>query len=179
VKSALERLPHLAARVQALWGQTEFEPYVSRLVMESRDGQRQGLPWDVAQELFFLVELCVAKHALAAAEMTGASFREMFARCLARSADAILTGPTMTDCWSDPLANKDARRIGRRDAQPRRSFLEPARRKPMRNWWSRLLAWAQFRRGAAFGTAQVVASGMEDDDFAIGKLRSFKQVCGR
>jgi len=140
VKTALERLPHLAARVQALWGQTEFEPYVSRLIMESRDGQRQGLPWDVAQELFFLVELCIAKHALAAAEMTGAPFREMFARCLARSANAVPTGPTMTDCWSDPLTNKETGRIGRGDAQPQRSFLGTAHRKPMPSWWSRLLA---------------------------------------
>jgi len=140
VKSALERLPHLAARVQALWGQTEFEPYVSRLIMESRDGQRQGLPWDVAQELFFLVELCIAKHALAAAEMTGASFREMFARCLARTANAAPTESTMTDCWSDPMANKEAGRMGRGDTHPRQSSSGTRRREPTRSWWSRLLA---------------------------------------
>jgi len=140
-KSALERLPHLAARVQGLWGQTDFEPYVSRLIMESRHGQRQGLPWDVAQELFFLVELCIAKRALAAAEMTGVSFREMFAQCLARSANAAPTGPTMTDCWSDPMANKDAGRMGRGGAE-RRPSLRTARHEQVPNWWRRLLAGA-------------------------------------
>jgi len=139
VKSALERLPHLAARVQTLWGQTEFEPYVSRLIMESRDGQRQGFPWDVAQELFFLVELCIAKRALVAAEMTGASFREMFAQCLARSANAASTGPAMTHGWSDPMANKEAGRMGRGDIHPRQSSSGTKRREPMRRWWSRLL----------------------------------------
>lgn len=113
VKSALERLPHLVARVQALWGEAEFEPYVSRLIMESRDGKRQGLPWDAAQELFFLVELCIAKRALRAAEMTGAPFREMFAQCMACRVNAAPTGLTMTDAWSDPMANKDAGRMGR------------------------------------------------------------------
>ena len=115
VKGALERLPHLAARIQALWGETEFEPYVNRLLMESRDGNRQGLPWDVAQELFFLAEFHIARRALAAAETTGRPFPEMFAQCLARSVNPAPTGPTVIHGWSDPMANKDARRMKRND----------------------------------------------------------------
>jgi hypothetical protein len=141
VTCTLERLPHLAARVEALWGHADFEPYVGRLIMESRDGQRQGLPWDVAQELFFLVELSIAKRALAAAELTGAPFKDMFAQCLKRSAGVDPSGPRMTDRWSDPAANKEVGRMGRSKDTSRRATSNANHRQPSPpGWWRRLLA---------------------------------------
>jgi len=138
---ALERLPHLSARAEALWGHADFESYVGRLVMESRDGQRQGLPWDVAQELFFLVELSIAKRALAAAELTGAPFKDMFAQCLKRNAHADASGPGVTDRWADPAANKEAGRMGRSKDISRRATSNAYHREPSPpSWWRRLLA---------------------------------------
>ncbi|MDH3282321.1 MAG: hypothetical protein OEQ18_14490 [Gammaproteobacteria bacterium] len=110
---ALERMPHLATRIRALWGHAEFELYISRLLMESRDGNRQGLPWDAAQELLFLVELGIAKRALTAEELTGVPFAELFAQCLASISDAAQPGPGAADPWADPAAHKEAGHLGR------------------------------------------------------------------
>ena len=132
---ALERLPHLVTRVETLWGQAEFEPYVNYLIMESRDGKRQGLPWDAAQELLFLVELSVAKRALKAAEMTGAPFRQMYALCFANSRST--GGTAARDYWSDPTTHNGVGRMGRSPDIPRRASVDP-RWEIDRTWWRRL-----------------------------------------
>ena len=118
-KSALEKMPHLTERVCLLWGQGEFETYVNRLIMDSRDGSRQGLPWEAAQELLFLAELSLAKRALRASEVTGMPFKQMFAQCLSNaekigqafSPMTLAPSPAAVSHWSDPRANKD---VGRR-----------------------------------------------------------------
>ena len=48
--------------------------------MDSRDGKRQGLPWEAAMELMFLADLSVAKRALVASEATGVPFPLMLQR---------------------------------------------------------------------------------------------------
>jgi hypothetical protein len=48
--------------------------------MDSRDGDRQGLPWEAAMDLMFLADLSVAKRALAASEATGVPFPQMLQR---------------------------------------------------------------------------------------------------
>jgi hypothetical protein len=63
-----------------LWGKPECEAYISRLIMDSRDGKRQGLPWQAAMELMFLADLSVAKRALAASESAGVPFPQMAQR---------------------------------------------------------------------------------------------------
>lgn len=136
---ALERLPHLAVRVQTLWGHADFERYVSHLVMEARDGNRQGLPWDLAQELLFLTELSIAKRALTASGLTGAPFKEMFALCRASSANAGTTGRAV-DHWSDARANNEAGRMERSRANSRQAFLNDNRYEGDKTWWRRLFA---------------------------------------
>ena len=76
----LERLPHVLNKVCQLWGRPECEAYISRLIMDSRDGSRQGLPWEVAMELMFLGELSVGRRALVAAAATGVPFPQMLQR---------------------------------------------------------------------------------------------------
>jgi hypothetical protein len=76
----LERLPHLMNKVCLLWGRPECDAYINRLIMDSRDGDRQGLPWEAAMELMFLAELSVAKRALVASEATGVPFPQMLQR---------------------------------------------------------------------------------------------------
>src|SRR5262245_44799305 len=119
---ALEGMPHLVERICLLWGQGEFEPYVNRLILDSRDGARKGLPWEAAQELMFLSELSMAKRALHASEITGVPFAEMFARCLetaerAGRSGAPTSGLTLApkaDPWADPRASSDASRRERK-----------------------------------------------------------------
>ena len=76
----LERLPHVLSKLCQLWGQPACEAYISGLIMDSRDGKRQGLPWEAAMELMFLADLSVAKRALVASEATGVPFPLMLQR---------------------------------------------------------------------------------------------------
>jgi hypothetical protein len=76
----LERLPHVLNKLCQLWGRPECEAYISRLIMDSRDGSRQGLPWEAAMELMFLAELSVGRRALDASAATGVPFPQMLKR---------------------------------------------------------------------------------------------------
>ena len=106
--SALERLPHISKRVCLLWGHPEFDAFTSHLLMDSRDGKRQGLPWDVAEELLFLAELRVVKRAIVAAGVTGQPFWEVFNQMLANAEAA--AARLQHEAWDDPLMNKDVSR---------------------------------------------------------------------
>lgn len=69
--------------------------------MDSRDGKRQGLPWEAALDMLFLAELSMAKRALVAAEMTGMPFSQMYEMCVSQSQ---ISGP---DPWADPVINRE------------------------------------------------------------------------
>ena len=134
---ALEAMPHLVERICLLWGQGEFESYVNRLIMDSRDGARQGLPWQAAQELMFLAELSVAKRALHASEITGVPFQQMFARCLETAERMGANGKTLSleqnaDPWADPRANSDASKLEKR---PQAGPTGSARPHEKSGWW--------------------------------------------
>ena len=103
----LERLPHVVNKVCLLWGQPECDAYINRLITDSRDGERQGLPWEAALELLFLAELSVAKRALVASTVTGVPFPQMFQRCRAQAC-AAETGP-----WADEPSRTDRKQVGR------------------------------------------------------------------
>ena len=101
----LERLPHVMNKVCLMWGQPECDDYINRLMMDSRDGNRAGLPWEAAQELLFLAELSIAKRAVAASTVTGVPFPEMFERCRAQAC-AAETGP-----WADEPSRTSRKQI--------------------------------------------------------------------
>jgi hypothetical protein len=154
---ALERLPHISKRVCLLWGHPEFDAFTSHLLMDSRDGKRQGLPWDVAEEILFLAELRVVKRAIIASGVTGQPFWEVFNEMLknAEAAQARL----QHEAWDDPLMNKDVSRALRPQGELSRPPADLARtntnltrtntnltrtntkkqRPPKRGWLSRLL----------------------------------------
>jgi hypothetical protein len=97
----VERLPHVVNKVCLLWGQPECDAYINRLIMDSRDGERQGLPWEAAADLLFLAELSVAKRALVASTVTGVPFPQMFERCREQACRV------QTDLWADPASRTD------------------------------------------------------------------------
>jgi hypothetical protein len=103
----LERLPHLVNKVCLLWGQPECDAYINRLIMDSRDGNRQGLPWEAALELLFLAELSVAKRALVASTVTGVPFPQMFEHCRAQAC-ATEAGP-----WANEPSRTDRKQVDR------------------------------------------------------------------
>lgn len=127
---ALERMAHLCGKVCAEWGQSGFEAYANTLILDARDGNRQGLPWDVAQELHFLGELSIAKRALVAAEMTQLPFRKVYNDLLANAENQKQV--TAAKLWSDPRVSGGGVRRDR--VAPRRA----ARPAPTVSWWRRL-----------------------------------------
>jgi hypothetical protein len=140
--SALERLPHITKRVCLLWGHPEFDAFTSHLLMDSRDGKRQGLPWDVAEELLFLAELRVVKRAIVAAGVTGQPFWEVFNQMLANAEAA--QARLQHEAWDDPLANKDFSRILRNDSDfsrppPGLDRTNTKRLRVKKSWLGRLL----------------------------------------
>jgi len=140
---ALERLPHIIKRVCLLWGHPEFDAFTSHLLMDSRDGKRQGLPWDVAEELLFLAELRVVKRAIVAAGVTGQPFWDVFNQMLANAEAA--QQQLQHEAWDDPLANKDFSRIKRNESdlsRPPPEFDRTNTRKQRaakKSWLTRLL----------------------------------------
>jgi hypothetical protein len=135
---ALERLPHITKRVCLLWGHPEFDSFTSHLLMDSRDGKRQGLPWEVAEEILFLSELRVVKRAIVASGITGQPFWETFYKMLANAEAA---QQNLQDDWTDPLANRDFSRLRRDESDFSRPPPELMRRTPpkKRSWLARLL----------------------------------------
>jgi hypothetical protein len=134
--TALEQLPHLLEKVCLMWGHTGFDDFVNRLIMDSRDGQRRGLPLEAARDLMFLVEVSNAKRALVASEVTGVPYEKMFARCVASSQNVDPSRSGGADPWVDPAAHKDVGRMGRS-----RSKRAPSgsRREPVQpSWWHRV-----------------------------------------
>ena len=134
---ALEGMTHLVERICLLWGQGEFEQYVNRLILDSRDGARQGLPWEAAQELMFLAELSMAKRALHASEITGVPFQDMFARCLETAERTSRTSSSLglepkADPWADPRASSDA---SKRDKEPQAGPAGNTRGREKSGWW--------------------------------------------
>ena len=113
--SALEKLPHISKRVCLLWQHPEFDAFTSHLLMDSRDGKRQGLPWDVAEELLFLAELRVVKRAIIASGVTGQPFWEVFNQMMANVEAA--AARLQHEAWDDPLMNKDVGRALRPEGE--------------------------------------------------------------
>jgi hypothetical protein len=137
---ALEKLPHIIKRVCLLWGHPEFDAFTSHLMMDSRDGKRQGLPWDVAEEILFLAELRVVKRAIVASGVTGEPFWDTFHKMLANAEAA---QQKIQHEWSDPLANSNFSRIRRDETdftRPPAELQKTGRSKvKKKNWLMRLL----------------------------------------
>ena len=55
-RCALESIGHIQKKVCLMWGTPELDIFISRLIMDSRDGQRQGLPVQLGAELLFLAK---------------------------------------------------------------------------------------------------------------------------
>lgn len=137
--SALEaRLPRLAQKVVLLWGSLDFEPFVSDLILDARDGSRQGLPWEAAQELLFLMELSVARRAMVAAETTGLPFRQVF-RQMMTNAEAAAREQKQKGGWVDPLSNVESSREMRiADNAQARSSMGASPRAKQKGFFARL-----------------------------------------
>ena len=100
--AALERIGHLTPKICALWGTAEFNVFFGKLLLDSRDGTRQGLPTEVAAELAFLAETNKILRAINVSEQLGLKFDEAF-----RHVDAEDQQSLKFDALDDPLVSRD------------------------------------------------------------------------
>ena len=135
--SALEQLPHLARKLCDLWGKEEFEHEVNQVIMDSRDGRRQGLPPEAMDELLFLVELVIAKRALHASESTGIPFRQAFRQHLEKS-QKFATAEDYSDPWSNPRERRQAGGVDRAQVSKAAAPDKRPRTHRKKSWWRRL-----------------------------------------
>ncbi len=136
---ALEKLPHITKRVCLLWGHPEFDAFTSHLLMDSRDGKRKGLPWEVAEEILFLAELRVVKRAIVACGITGEPFWDTFHKMLANAEAA---QQNLQHEWSDPSANRDFSRMRRDEpdfTRPPAELVKGGHGHRKKSWLARLL----------------------------------------
>lgn len=131
--SALERIPHICNRVQAIWGTVELDTYITSLVFDSRDGTRRGLPVAAGSELLWLAETNRWRRAvdLAAAQ----NIRIETAHNLIEAEDAKRAG---ADVWGHATENPGAAPT---EANPGRRYTDkgvirrPRRRQSERTAW--------------------------------------------
>jgi hypothetical protein len=62
--AALEDISHLTQKICAIWGSDDLDVFLSKLVMDARDGARQGLPMAVATEILFLAQVNKRRRAI-------------------------------------------------------------------------------------------------------------------
>lgn len=98
--SALEAMPHICKRVCMTWGSFDFDAYVNSLVMDSRDGERKGLPMAVGAELLWLQDVNKLRRALDIQERLGVSLRDACAKV--QMEDAALKSKESKDVWGNP-----------------------------------------------------------------------------
>jgi len=136
---ALEKLPHLTKKLCLLWEYPEFDSFCSHLLMDSRDGTRQGLPWDAAEEILFLADFRVTKRALIASEVTGRPFWEIYEKMIANAEAEQQKARNMA--WNDPLSNTDLGRNKADKPAKLQSTQGPTKGPPRKkkNWLTRLI----------------------------------------
>lgn len=76
--SALERIGHLQQKICMMWASEQLDAYLNEVLLDSRDGQRHGLPMDVCSEMLFLQELNKRVRALALSGELGISLDEAY-----------------------------------------------------------------------------------------------------
>lgn len=74
--AAVEGMPHLTRQIIKHWGSRELNTMLHGVLLDSRDGGRQGFPHEVARELMFLAKLNVLVRAYEAAPLLGITVSE-------------------------------------------------------------------------------------------------------
>lgn len=98
-KTALEGIPHICRKVCLIWGTSELDTFINSVVMDSRDGERRGLPIEVAADLLWLAKFNKFRRAHEFQLRLKISLEEAYAKVQAE--DLANTG---VDQWADPTA---------------------------------------------------------------------------
>ncbi len=114
---ALEAIGHLTKKVCLMWGSPELDVFISRLMMDSRGGQRQGLPMAVGAELLFLAQTNKIIRAIDLIGQQKISMKEAY-----RAVDEGDQRRLEADEFDNPLISRDTILGAREDS--RRSGLD-------------------------------------------------------
>lgn len=118
-RSALESIDHLRQKICLMWGSPELDVFISRLVMDARDGQRQGLPLEVAAELLFLAQTNKIIRAIELLGRQNLTFKDAF-----RTVDDGDQKRLESDEMDNPLVSRDT--VIRNRKEEYRAVHEPA-----------------------------------------------------
>ena len=107
-KAAIESMSHLTSQVISLWMSRELNTLIFEILLDSRDGDRQGFPIEVAKELMFLAKMNLLMRAKEAAPLLGITVGE--ASDLISKGDQAALGQTLPaeDVWGTHAGNSNA-----------------------------------------------------------------------
>lgn len=103
--AALESMPHLLHKIQALWNSRNLNTFISHLLMDSRDGSRAGFPFSIARELMFLAKTNLILRALEAAPMLAISVGEAMELISRGDQMALGHSSSTDDVWAHHVAH--------------------------------------------------------------------------
>ncbi|GAB1394501.1 hypothetical protein MASR1M60_26650 [Rhodocyclaceae bacterium] len=115
--AALEAIGHLKQKICLMWGSPELDIFISRLIMDSRDGTRQGLPMAVGAELLFLAQTNKIIRAITLMTHQNVTLKEAY-----KIVDEGDQKRLEADAFDNPLVSRDT--IIRENKEDRRSGIE-------------------------------------------------------
>jgi hypothetical protein len=115
--AALEAIGHLKQKICLMWGSSELDIFISRLIMDSRDGQRQGLPMAVGAELLFLAQTNKIIRAIALLSHQSVTLKEAY-----KIVDEGDQKRLEADAFDNPMVSRDT--IIREKNEDRRTGME-------------------------------------------------------
>jgi hypothetical protein len=101
-RAALEDIAHLTRKICLIWATPELDSFLSRLLMDARDGDRQGLPVAVAAEILFLAQINKMVRAMDLTKQLNINTKEAYR--LVDEGDQARMGADVLD---DPLVSRD------------------------------------------------------------------------
>lgn len=168
---ALEAMTHLKQKICLMWGSPELDIFISRLIMDSRDGQRQGLPMEVGAELLFLAQINKVIRAIDLVGKQGISLKEAYGLI-----DAGDQRRLESDTLDNPLVSRDTviRESGsnRRSGQDRRNLAREEERNRRSGMERRNLP----REGDARADGTYRSNGQERQQSGDGAFASFGKL---
>jgi hypothetical protein len=100
--SGLETITHLSNKICGIWGTAELDAFLNHLIMDARDGARNGLPVDVAAEILFLAQLNKIVRAIDLSTALNIKLDDAYA-----TVDEGDRARMRSDVFDDPMISRD------------------------------------------------------------------------
>lgn len=77
-QAALEGMSHLCSKACLMWFSQQLDAWLNQVLLDSRDGERHGLPPDACSEILFLLELNKTVRAMELAGTLAIPYEEAY-----------------------------------------------------------------------------------------------------